>query len=173
MSIICTAAQCAVIPSGFTTAPSYTVWYQKQSTNCCNLMNFAPSPQQRYELRSIAISLSVFLHISKTTFPNFRYLKPVMAIARSSSASILYVLPVFWMTSRLHANAGYRRRETVWCWCSKWLIRSMQPQTRPILSESSKVASGEGQIWYLRLPFFGSYRLLKRATVAYTVQQTV
>jgi len=68
-------------------------------------------PPRGVGVRSIAISLSVCLsvpsHISKATRPNFtKYSLRVNYGHGSVDSAITYVLPVMWMTSRLHMNAS-------------------------------------------------------------------
>ena len=57
---------------------------------------------------SLAICLSVHEHISRTTRPNFTAFVHATRGRGSVGVAIFYVLPLLWMTSRLHVIARSR-----------------------------------------------------------------
>jgi len=87
--------------------------------SCC------PLPRKEYEvMRSVclqvfclylclSVCLSVCLrrsHISKTTHPNFTtFSAHINSVAVGEDSAISYVLPVLWMTSRIHAMGRMAR----------------------------------------------------------------
>ena len=87
--------------------------------NCCpnstieplTTKQFVTSPPPRRGVKYLSVCLSVYLHNSKTTRPNFTKVLGMLPVARSSSDSVAIhcVFPVLWMMSCFYTTGPINR----------------------------------------------------------------